>query len=367
MKSSIAINTSFWLLCGLSAFVSATHPLGTVTPCPSCPKSVMPPPVTITAQYQPVSTCTPETVCSTHSKSESCKVEPSCSTYDWVSTEIPCLGGTTSTLVTKTDQIVELSHVSTVLTDLYPIPCPTKAPSWNGTAPRYQKENCTSTALTTMIVDISCPYDEMGPMAMPPWGGSGLCKTCASDVNGTKSQGVHVSKCLNGACSTYSETWVSRTPAPTTSTSTAKFSSSAYCSSSGVNTIPVTTTCTPTGAAYTQPVTSTFSITTSVPSPQTVDITTVITVTFTGKPAPTVPSSKSVAPVSTSTFCSENGMHTIPITQTFTPTNPAYTPVTTTVFYTTSVTNAPTHIGCTTTITVTFTTTYCPETVVSGR
>jgi len=359
-----SFNTPIWLLCSVSAFVSASAPLATHTPCPSCPKSVMPPPMTITEQFQAVSTCVPEKVYSKNKNSY--KIEPSCSSYNWVSTEIPCSGGSTSTLVTQTDQIIELSYVSTVLTSLYNVPCPTTAPSWNGTTPKYSKENCTSTALTTMIVDISCPYNEMGPLAIPPYEGGGLCTTCSPDANGAKSQGVNVSKCLNGVCSTYSETWVSRKPAPATSTSAAQFSSSAYCSG-GMNTIPVTTTWTPSGPAYTNPVTSTFQITTSVPSPQVVDITTVITVTFTGEPVPAIPSSTYAAPVSASTYCSENGMHTIPITTTFTPTNPAYTPITTTVFYTTSVSDAPRNVVCTTTVTVIFTTTYCPETVVSGR
>jgi hypothetical protein len=71
-------------------------------------------------------------------------------------------------------------------------------------------------------------------------------------------------------------------------------------------------------------------------------------------------------PVSTSTYCTKNGPHTIPIVATITPANPIYTPVTSTVYYTTTVTNAPVHIGCTKSLTVTFTSTACPSTVVSG-
>src|SRR6187402_1680328 len=104
--------TALWVVFGFATVVCANDALATFSPCPACPSSIMPMPITITAQYQTVSTCTPRETCT----STTCRLEPSCSTYDWVSTIVPCLGGATSTLITKTDQVLELSHVSTVLT-----------------------------------------------------------------------------------------------------------------------------------------------------------------------------------------------------------------------------------------------------------
>ena len=198
MRSSVA--TTLWAVFGLSTSVYANDILATITPCPDCPKSISPAPITITSQFQPVSTCTPEKTCT----QKTCHLEPSCSTYDWVSTNVPCLGGASTTLITKTDQIVELSHVSTVLTSY--LPCATKAPSWNGTVPKAS--NCTSATYQTMIVDISAPFNECGPLALGNWDGSGLCEKCTPNAD-TTSQVVHVSKCLDGQCSTYYDTWVS--------------------------------------------------------------------------------------------------------------------------------------------------------------
>ncbi|KAH8598344.1 hypothetical protein B0O99DRAFT_739152 [Bisporella sp. PMI_857] len=363
MRSGFVLD-AFLVISGFYSLVSAKQPLGTVTPCPKCPSSIKPSPIVVTEQYQPVSTCSPVKECS----KKKCSSTASCSTYDWVSTVIPCLGGTETTTITKTDQTVKLAHVSTVLTSYLPCATPTVAPYYNGTVPRYKNETCTSTKLQTMVVDISAPYNECGPLALPPWEGSGLCKTCVPNKD-SKDQKVHVSKCLDGQCSTYVETWVSQKPKPTSSTSKTSYKAEASCSKSGVNTIPITATFTPTDSVYSAPVTKTFTLTTSVPSPQVVQVTTYITVTFTAQPKPTVSSSKSVGAVATTTYCSSNGAYTIPIVTTCTPHGSEYTePVTTTVYYTTTVTDGPKEIGCTKTVTVTFTktVTFCPETVISG-
>ena len=368
MGSAITVNKAFWLISGLLTVVIAQGPLATLSPCSACPKAVAPSPITITSQYQPVSTCTPHTACTKSLTQKSCKVEPECTTYDWVSTKIPCDGGASTTLVTKTEQIVKLAHVSTILTSL--LPCPTSSttikPWWNGTATSTTRGACTSTKLQTMVVDISCPYNQMGPMALPPYAGSGLCSTCAEKKDGSKSQIVTVTKCLDGQCSTYAETWVSTKQLPASTTSVAAFSSHTYCPSGGVYTVPVTTTCTPSAPGYSKPVTSTFSITTSVANAQTIDIIKTITITFTGEPAPSSQSSLSECPITTQTYCPSNGVYTYPIVTTVTPNNPVYTPVVTTCFHTTTVTDAPRPVDITTTITVYFTSTYCPATVVSG-
>ena len=297
MRRPLTAVVWFWVLFGLFTAVPASDVLATITPCPKCPRSIMPALITVTAQLQPVSTCTPRRTCSnTH-----CQLEPSCSTFDWISTTIPCLGGATSTLITRTDQIVELRHVSTVLTSY--APCATPAPSlhgtlfngtsfngtsFNGTIPKNNKASCTSTTYQTMIVDISAPFNECGPLALANWDGSGLCKICVPDPD-TKSQVVEVHKCLDKTCSDYAETWVSIKQTQTASSSTAVGFSSKCSASSGLNTIPVTATFSPSGdPAYTAPVTTAFSITTSVSNAQIIDVTTTVTITFCAESAPRI-------------------------------------------------------------------------------
>ncbi|TVY35163.1 hypothetical protein LSUB1_G007568 [Lachnellula subtilissima] len=289
--------------------------------------------ITVTEQYQPVSTCTP-------SNSRN-KTVPSCSSYDFVSTVIPVMAGNSSMTVTKTDQIVQLSHLSTVITSS--VPCPTVAPKWgqNGTTSILA---CTNTQIQTMVIDASCPFNQIGPLGIQGYSGSGLCQACAEDANGSQHQPVNVVKCLDGNCSTYVETWVSTNPA-LTSTSAVPFSSTTYCSSQGVYTIPVTTVYTPSGQRFTAPITSTFVVTTSVPSPQPVRITKMITFILVGN-APVISGSSyiSSAQVSTTASCPTNAI------------NPAFTaPITTTVLYKTTVTDAPTNIDCTTLVTLIFT------------
>lgn len=344
MVSCIVKNGALLLVIGLSTFVSATSVLATISPCPSCPSDVMPAAITVTEQYQPVSTCTP-------SNSRN-KTVPSCSSYEFVSTVIPFMGGNGSMTVTKTDQILQLSHLSTVITSS--VPCPTAAPKWgqNGTTSVLA---CTNIQLQTMVIDASCPFNQIGSLGIQGYPGSGLCQACAEDANGSQQQPVNVVKCLDGSCTTYIETWLSKKPA-STSTSAVLFSSTTYCSPQGVYTIPVTTVYTPSGPGFTAPITSTFAVTTSVPSPQIIRITKTITFTFVGN-APILSESSYVssAQVSTTASCPTNGHYTIPITKTFTAINPTFAaPVTTTIFYTTTVTNAPTNIDCTTVVTVVF-------------
>jgi hypothetical protein len=279
MRSSVAF--ALGVASSLLTLAHAHDPLATFTPCPDCPRNIAPTPITITSQYQPVSTCVPTKICT----KKNCHLEPSCSEYDWVSTTVPCLGGATSTLITKTDQVVELSHVSTVLTEY--APCATTAPSYNGTYPIYRNSSsCTSTTYQTMIVDLSAPFDECGPLALGNWGGSGLCAECVPDVN-TTSQVVHVSKCLDGVCSTFYQTWISsKATAPVApSECPTPVVTSAYVSSNGVHTIPITKTYTPTGSGFSEPVTTTiFYSTTVTDAPKTIECITTITLTFTQYP-----------------------------------------------------------------------------------
>jgi hypothetical protein len=286
MRLSIAVALWIGMLLGLVTAVSTSTALATVTPCPQCPSSIMPAPITVTAQYQPVSTCSPTTTCS----GGQCQLEPSCSTYDFVSTTVPCLGGASSTLITETDQILEIAHVSTVLTEYSP--CTTTQPAryLNATTSSPSNVTCTSTTYETLIVDLSAPYDECGPLAFPgDWQGSGLCTACVPNPN-TTIQVVDVHKCLNGKCTDYLETWISIKPTPTASSTSTGFSSQVS-ASSGLNTIPVTATFSPSGnPAYTAPVTTTFTVTTSVPSEQVIEFVITVTITFTGEVAPGIQS-----------------------------------------------------------------------------
>merc|ERR1712093_600169 len=78
MRSSSLVSVLWtWALSGLLITTAAADVLATFTPCPECPQSVMPAPITITTSQ--------------------CQVQPSCTTYDWVSTTIPYPGGASST------------------------------------------------------------------------------------------------------------------------------------------------------------------------------------------------------------------------------------------------------------------------------
>merc|ERR1711964_85315 len=140
MRSSSLVSVLWtWALSGLLITTAAADVLATFTP-----------------QYQPVSTCTPTTTCSavemssasiTYTTSQ-CQVQPSCTTYDWVSTTIPYLGGASSTVITGTDQVVELARVSTVFTTYSP--CATAAPTIsNGTTASSSVKSCTTTTSPT--------------------------------------------------------------------------------------------------------------------------------------------------------------------------------------------------------------------------
>src|SRR5665213_1081217 len=86
-----------------TASTVAADVLATVTPCPtgiSWPTNIYVPPITVTSQYQPISTCVPTSHCSFGS----CTTEYPFSTTLYLSTTIPCaFDGTSSssTIVTR--------------------------------------------------------------------------------------------------------------------------------------------------------------------------------------------------------------------------------------------------------------------------
>ncbi|EKD13640.1 hypothetical protein MBM_08358 [Drepanopeziza brunnea f. sp. 'multigermtubi' MB_m1] len=293
------------------ALIMSQIPLATVYPCSSCPSSIAPAAITVTSQYQTVSTCTPHTVPNTVSGTP--EVEPDCTPYAWLSTVIRNpggsangdMGGSQLSTITRTEQVVQVSYTSTVLTSEYP--CATTTPSYRRKS--YEDTtSCASTKSTTMVVDVSCPFKEIGPLAIEGYPGSGLCTTCAEDKNGVMSQIVTATKCLDESCSTYLETWVLAKPTTTTSVSSALFSSSTFCPTSGTYTIPVTATWTPSGPVFTQLATERFEITTAVPITGIIQVATIIEVTFTGTPAATACRSTIVSGITKSPVACPTGV-----------------------------------------------------------
>lgn len=355
---SIVLN-ALLAISGLSTAVAA-QALTTIAPCPSCPSGVEVAPITVTSQFQPVSTCSPVQQCASASVTGSsstltCSTVASCSTYDFVSTVIPYLGGSSSTLITKTDQVVTISHLSTVLTSS--VACPTTTAAANATIfSNGTAAACSPTTFPTLIVDVTAPFNELGAIAIPGYAGSGLCTDCeVSDIE--QRQRVLVTRCLDAACTTYSETWVYITPEPTTIVSEVTYTSDVPATQTGVNTITVTATFTPTAgddSVYTPPVTTTFAVTTSVPSPQNVVIAGTVTVTFVASPQSSAVSSEAAATVSATTRVPSNGVYTIPVVTTIAPSGSFTQAVPTTVYITTTVTDGPQIVTVTQTVTVTF-------------
>ncbi|EME84651.1 uncharacterized protein MYCFIDRAFT_173600 [Pseudocercospora fijiensis CIRAD86] len=200
--------------------VAAASGLATVTPCPDCGPSIAPRPISVTAQYQTVSTCVPSTTTVTFPKTKhhtttlesAVKTIPSCTSYAWVSTEIPWYmnGTATSTLVTTTNQPVTFNSLHYTETHTTTI-----------TLPSYDHGNRTNHTSTLKVsettIDIKdfCDYKSIGPIGIPGYGGSGLCKDCGPDSKRALTQRFTVISCANRHCTTFNET---RIASPTTYT-----------------------------------------------------------------------------------------------------------------------------------------------------
>lgn len=328
------------LLCALAVVenVLASQPLATYSPCPSCPKSVMPPAITITKELQEVSTCTAsKTFCETHTKTHTslssthratevdCSTEYYYSTYEWVSTVIPLPYPPGKTVVTKTEENVTINHISTQIshytTITPPVPSPTFVVWKNATnTTRFEPVVKPSpyTVLTyvdVVVIDYIVEFAEIGPLAIPGYEGPGICTDCTRKPDGSVTQVVEVHKCVNSKCSDYKETWAWAPPKTTTTTTVVSSSTSVVCPTPGTYTatiIPqtcVTTTVTvapgiswtpttisyretsvvcPTPGVYTATLTSSVCTTTTVSPPAgtpwsatTVPCETVITLTYT--------------------------------------------------------------------------------------
>ena len=204
-----------------------------VTP---CSKAAHPPsPITVTSQLQKVSTCTPATSCT----SGTCLTSDRYITFDYISSTIPCAynGSTHSQcVVTKTDQPVTISRsASTSTFTSTPLAASKRWTRGHG------KHNHTEAMQEVLIKTWVASFSNIGPLAMPGYGGSGLCVDCGPDEGESRSQTFNVTECWtrplrNISCSEYMEIWISR-PAPSkTSSLSAIVSTTSYVASEGTYT-----------------------------------------------------------------------------------------------------------------------------------
>ncbi|KAL6248182.1 hypothetical protein RBB50_004437 [Rhinocladiella similis] len=223
---------------GLSAVVASVallsgvvaSPLTTIEPCPSATGHSFAP-ITVTSQYQPVSTCEPTTAC----VKGKCATSYPFVTYPYVSTIVPCAwNGTTTQKATVTEiaQPLKVSEHLETLTHITSAPVANKFAwiDWFNKDPITYKE---ATLYETVTRRAIAPYNAVGPLPIPGWEGSGLCKKCVND-NGTKSQLLEVTECRIGTelsgkpyakCVEWFETLIAQPPKPVTARG--------HCSSSG--------------------------------------------------------------------------------------------------------------------------------------
>ncbi|KAL6253256.1 hypothetical protein RBB50_000979 [Rhinocladiella similis] len=211
--SGVSVFTAVILLASDKAF---GKPLTTIEPCPSATGLPIPA-ITVSAQYQPVSTCHPTTACI---KGKCSTIYPF-TTYPYLSTVIPCAwNGTTTqtTTVTKVNQVVRASEHLETLTHI------TAAPSihngnwidWFRLQPSVTKN---VTSYETVSRRAIAPYKAIGPLAIPGWDGSGLCSKCVQH-DGSLSQLLAVTECRLETkaglqyqkCLEWYETWIQQPP-----------------------------------------------------------------------------------------------------------------------------------------------------------
>ncbi|KAL3428410.1 hypothetical protein PVAG01_01919 [Phlyctema vagabunda] len=231
--------------------------IATFLPCEGCPSNVKPQPITVTEQYQAVSTCIPTTVCkpttasictlksassqssqscSTHTGT-TCSAEYPFTTYAFVSTVIPCAGKESKTTVTKTEQPVTVGYVSTTSTS-YTTYTSYPSASVNGT---YLNSTSPIThvdivSIDVIVIDYVSPYNQIGEIGIWGYGGSGLCKECGPFKDGSVQQVVDVHSCIGAKCVDFKETWY-RGPTVTEVTATQTLTATYAAQTDGVHTI----------------------------------------------------------------------------------------------------------------------------------
>lgn len=194
-----------YLALGLvDAWKAESTAIATVTPCPSPSQWRSPSPITVTSQYQPVSTCTAGSEVCVKNK---CWIQYSYSTYDFISTVIPCplASPLAISTITTTDQKVLVSRSSDTITNTYPTTIVTR--KWR----RPITITTTASSYTTIIKEWSAPYKNLGPYAIPGYQGSGICHQCKGP-KGQKLQLLDVIECHQTGkatvCREYPEAWV---------------------------------------------------------------------------------------------------------------------------------------------------------------
>jgi len=197
------------------AGVAVADPLTIINPCPAATSSSVHP-ITVTKQFQEVSTCAPTTAC----LRGSCTTKYPFETFAYVSTVIPAAWNgknMEAVTVTSTTQTVTVSRFQTTIT------------KWVTPAPVIPKSGTIITPKPTSIEltiakDYFAPFNKLGGLAIPDFDGSGLCRECETQSDGSRSQVVGVVECRAGPggskCMGYDETWVSKA-APSTSATTA--------------------------------------------------------------------------------------------------------------------------------------------------
>ncbi|KAI1625615.1 hypothetical protein EDD37DRAFT_663993 [Exophiala viscosa] len=221
-SSMVASKAALALLAADAVFADV---LTTIEPCPSA-TGLSIAPITVTSQYQAVSTCQPTSAC----VKGKCSTAYDFTTYPYVSTVVPyAWNGTTtqSTTVTDVSQPVRVSEHLSTLTQV--TAAPTLDKRWGfGWGEKEVVEYVT--VYETVTRRAMAPFMECGPLPIPGWEGSGLCESCES----SGSQLLDVVECRFGtdaygdeyqSCSEWYETLYERV-APTTTVE-------ALCSSTG--------------------------------------------------------------------------------------------------------------------------------------
>ncbi|TKA81781.1 hypothetical protein B0A49_00653 [Cryomyces minteri] len=87
--------------------------------------------------------------------------------------------------------------------------------------------NVTTPVLDVVETNDIVRFSDIGPFAIPGYAGSGLCRSCDTDGNGTQSQRVKVEQCRNGACVHFTEDRIQAAAGRTTVTAFPKASDGA--------------------------------------------------------------------------------------------------------------------------------------------
>lgn len=277
----------------LLAGVAVANPFTTLDVCPGADPTVAA--CTVTAQHQPISTCSPvSTTCSTLSASSTwggwestspstssslpfttptpvttCSTAYSYSTWAWVSTVIPCAWdgkSISSCTVTSTQQVVPCEISVTTSTSSTPTHTDyvthtyTITPTGTPTGTETTLPLITSTSVST-IIDYStsyqtiskmwdAPYNMLGPNAIPGYPGNDLYHDDSS-VDGETAQFYNVTQC---------EAWDSKEPSCNVYTENHYDTISGYHSSTPVTATNSIHTSVPSAGSYT------FTFTNSAPS-----------------------------------------------------------------------------------------------------